>query len=57
MPDFARAAYAGRAWHAEAVARFTADRGEQVRQAIAARQRWFELLGTLAGKWPHTQGL
>lgn len=57
MPDFARAAYAGRSWHADAVARFLPERGEQVRKAIVARQRWFELLGTLAGKWPHTQGL
>lgn len=57
MPDFARSAYAGRPWHAEAVARFLPDRGEQTRQAIAARQRWFELLGTMAGKWPHTQSL
>jgi uptake hydrogenase large subunit len=57
MPDFARAVYAGRPWHADAVERFLPDRGEQTRKAIAARQRWFELLGTLAGKWPHTQGL
>ncbi|MCK7499066.1 MAG: hypothetical protein MZW92_57625 [Comamonadaceae bacterium] len=27
------------------------------RQALAARQRWFELLGTLGGKWPHTQSV
>lgn len=57
MPDFARAAYAGRPWHEDAVARFMPDRGDQVRKAIAARARWFELLGTLAGKWPHTQSL
>ena len=57
MPDFARAVYTGRPWHADAVERFLPDRGEQTRKAIAARQRWFELLGTLAGKWPHTQGL
>src|SRR6218665_2112531 len=57
MPDFARAEYAGRPWHGDAVARFLPDRGEQVRKAIAARQRWFELMGTLAGKWPHTQSL
>ena len=57
MPDFARAVYAGRPWHADAVERFLPDRGEQTRKAIAARARWFELLGVLAGKWPHTQGL
>ncbi len=57
MPDFTRAAYAARPWHAEAERRFAPQTGEQVRAAIAARQRWFELLGTLAGKWPHTQSI
>lgn len=57
MPDFTRPVYAGRRWHAQALARFAPQTGEQVRAAIAARQRWFELLGTLAGKWPHTQSI
>ena len=25
------------------------------RAAVAARQRWFEIMGTLGGKWPHTR--
>ena len=33
----------------EAQARFAALAGTQARKAIAARQRWFELLGTLGG--------
>ncbi|WP_018412518.1 nickel-dependent hydrogenase large subunit [Methyloversatilis thermotolerans] len=57
MPDFVRPVYAGRPWHAEAARRFAPHTGERVRAAIAARQRWFTLLGTLAGKWPHTQSL
>lgn len=57
MPDFARPAYTGRAWQEEARRRFTAQQGEHARQAIAARQRWFTLLGTLGGKWPHTQAI
>jgi uptake hydrogenase large subunit len=57
MPDFTRPVYAAQAWHAEALRRFAPQTGEQVRAAIAARQRWFEMLGTLAGKWPHTQSL
>ncbi len=57
MPDFVRPVYAGLPWHAEAVRRFAPQTGEQVRAAIAARQRWFTLLGTLAGKWPHTQSI
>ena len=57
MPDFTRPVYAAQAWHAEAQRRFAPQSGEQVRATIAARQRWFELLGTLAGKWPHTQSI
>lgn len=57
MPDFTREVYAARPWHAEALRRFAAQSGEQARRAIAARERWFTLLGTLAGKWPHTQSL
>lgn len=57
MPDFTRPVYADQPWHAEALRRFTAQSGEQTRAAIAARQRWFTLLGTLAGKWPHTQSI
>lgn len=55
MPDFARPAYEGMPWHAEVQRRFTAQQGDHARQAIAARQRWFMLLGILSGKWPHTQ--
>ena len=57
MPDFTRAVYAQQPWHAEAVRRFAPQTGEQTRLAIAARQRWFTLLGTLAGKWPHSQSI
>ena len=57
MPDFTRPVYAGQRWHAEALRRFAAQTGEQTRAAIAARQRWMTLLGTLAGKWPHTQSI
>ncbi|WP_043818583.1 nickel-dependent hydrogenase large subunit, partial [Rubrivivax gelatinosus] len=57
MPDFTRPAYAGRPWFAEAERRFAALAGVQARKALAARQRWFELLGTLGGKWPHTQSI
>ena len=57
MPDFTRPVYAQQPWHAEAVRRFAPQTGEQTRAAIAARQRWFTLLGTLGGKWPHTQSI
>ncbi|EHR70467.1 Ni,Fe-hydrogenase I large subunit [Burkholderiales bacterium JOSHI_001] len=54
MPDFARTDYAARPWHGEAQARFAAGSGRSQRAALAARQRWLTLLGTLGGKWPHT---
>jgi hydrogenase large subunit len=54
MPDFTRPVYADRPWFGEATRRFAAMSGEHARQATAARQRWFELMGTLGGKWPHT---
>ena len=57
MPDFCRPVYAARPWHAEAVRRFSPDHGEQVRAATAARQRWLTIMGTLGGKWPHTQAI
>lgn len=57
MPDFTRPVYEHQPWHAEALRRFAPQTGEQTRAAIAARQRWFTLLGTLAGKWPHTQSI
>jgi hydrogenase large subunit len=57
MPDFARPVYAGRAWHAEALARYAAGAGARARTALAARQRWFTIVGLIGGKWPHTQSV
>ncbi|TDX31359.1 nickel-dependent hydrogenase large subunit [Rhodovulum visakhapatnamense] len=54
MPDFARPAYADRPWHPRAVERFTAVEGAAQRAAIEARAALMHILGTLAGKWPHT---
>jgi hydrogenase large subunit len=57
MPDFTREVYAGQPWFALAQQRFAVQGGEHSRQAVAARQRWFTLMGTLGGKWPHTQSV
>ncbi|ASW04034.1 nickel-dependent hydrogenase large subunit [Paraburkholderia aromaticivorans] len=57
MPDFTRPVYAGRRWHADAVEHLAAQHGGHQRLAIAARQRWFTLMGTLGGKWPHTESV
>jgi hydrogenase large subunit len=54
MPDFARPAYAGRAWHDRAVARFTAMEGSAARATAEARARLMHISGLLGGKWPHT---
>lgn len=57
MPDFTRPAYAARAWHARALARFTAMEGGAQRAAVAARTELMHILGMLAGKWPHTMAI
>lgn len=57
MPDFARPVYAAQPWHGAVQERFAALQGSHARLALAARQRWFTLLGTLGGKWPHTQSI
>jgi hydrogenase large subunit len=54
MPDFARAAYEGRPWQPRAAARFTAAEGSALRRAVEARAGLLHVMGTLAGKWPHT---
>ena len=57
MPDFAREVYADRPWHAQTVERFAALSGAHAREALAVRQRWMQIMGTLGGKWPHTQSI
>ncbi len=57
MPDFARPAYARRRWHAAVEARFQATRGTAAAEALSARGQLLELMGLLAGKWPHTLAL
>lgn len=57
MADFCRSGYANRPWFNTVHRMWQPEHGEQVRAALAARQRWFTLLGTLGGKWPHTQSV
>ena len=54
MPDFAREAYAGAPWFGPVEARFKAIHGSAAAEALPARARFLQLMGTLAGKWPHT---
>lgn len=57
LPDFARAAYQGREWYAEALKRFQAQSGEAARAAQKARVSFLHVIGILAGKWPHNLAL
>jgi uptake hydrogenase large subunit len=57
MPDFTRPVYASRPWYTEALRRFEAGAGAHAKAAVSARQRWFTLIGTLGGKWPHTHSV
>jgi hydrogenase large subunit len=57
MPDFARPAYAARPWYAAVLKRFQAMRGSAAAEVLAARGRLLEVMGLLAGKWPHTLAL
>jgi hydrogenase large subunit len=53
MPDFARSAYAAAPWHQATAERFTATTGTASREALPARARLLEIMGIVAGKWPH----
>lgn len=54
MPDFTRNAYAARPWHGDAVQRFAAVKGSAAGDVLPARAQFLQMLGILAGKWPHT---
>ena len=54
MPDFARAEYAAQHWHAEVATRFRAITGSATDTLLPARARFMQMMGLLAGKWPHT---
>jgi hydrogenase large subunit len=53
MPDFARAEYAGASWFEAVAARFRATRGAAAATVLPARARLLEIVGLIAGKWPH----
>ncbi len=54
MPDFARPVYQKQPWFAEAQARFTAVKGTAAAEILPIRAEFMNLLGLMAGKWPHT---
>jgi uptake hydrogenase large subunit len=54
MPDFARSEYTGRAWFKEVSKRFKAVTGDASAEFLPARRRLLEVMGIIAGKWPHS---
>ena len=57
MPDFAREVYADEPWYAAIEPRFRALTGSAAQPLIQARAQLLHLMGTLAGKWPHSLSL
>ncbi len=54
MPDFARAVYQNEKWYSGVAKRFKALKGTAARDVLPARAEFMHIVGTLAGKWPHT---
>ena len=57
MPDFARPAYRDQAWFPRLAARFKAVEGSAAADVLPARASFMQLMGLMAGKWPHTLSL
>lgn len=54
MPDFARAQYDREPWWPETAERFTAVKGSASAEMLPLRARLLEVMGLVAGKWPHS---
>ena len=54
MPDFAREGYRNRAWFTDAEWRFKAVSGTAAADMLPVRAKFMNIMGYLAGKWPHT---
>ena len=54
MPDFARDCYAGQGWFPAVRQRFKAVSGQAAAPMLAARRDVLQVMGLLAGKWPHS---
>ena len=54
MPDFAREVYRNESWYQPVAQRFVAVKGEAARDALPARAEFLNMMGLLAGKWPHS---
>ncbi len=54
MPDFVNDSYANEPWYGAAAERFQAIKGSATRALLPARTEFMQLMGLLAGKWPHS---
>jgi uptake hydrogenase large subunit len=57
MPDFARDGYRDHAWFAAAQARFKSVTGSASADVLPVRAKFMNVMGYLAGRWPHTLSL
>ena len=57
MPDFARDGYRDRAWFADAQSRFKSVTGSAAADVMPVRAKFMNVMGYLAGRWPHTLAL
>jgi hydrogenase large subunit len=57
MPDFAREGYRDREWFADIQARFKSMTGSATADVLPVRAKFMNVMGYLAGKWPHTLSL
>ncbi len=54
MPDFAREIYKDEQWFADTANRFAAINGSAAKDILPPRAELMNIVGLLAGKWPHT---
>src|SRR5512135_1370566 len=57
MPDFARDGYRDRAWYTEIQSRFKSVTGSATADVMPVRAKFMNVMGYLAGRWPHTLSL
>jgi uptake hydrogenase large subunit len=57
MPDFARDGYRDHAWFTDAQARFKSVTGSASADVLPVRAKFMNVMGYLAGRWPHTLSL
>lgn len=57
MPDFARDGYREHAWFTDAQARFKSVTGSATAEVLPVRAKFMNVMGYLAGRWPHTLSL